>query len=163
MGDIIGKHCRRKVLPSNIEVEQTLKKQKTYNVPVYGPRRIVYTKKRKTETSADTLESPFNRNTDPDDEMAWKEYIENKYNNITNQINKKNRINKYDKIQEEIQKLRAKKAPGVDNSTNKHIKETPLEYHAYLSNLINAIFTTKHFPPQWNNLYPKPNKSPLFT
>lgn len=104
--------------------------------------------KQRTEIVRETLENQFIMNRDSEDDIHWKQNIENKYNTVFCQNkNKKTLTNQQKEIQKEILKLKPKEARVVKKLTNKQIKKTPPEYPQFITNLTKGIPTSKTFHP----------------
>ena len=65
-----------------------------------------------------------------------------------------------------IKKLKPKKAPGVDQVTNSHLRNLPNKTLTQLLVIINSCIELQYFPTTWKHAtvvaIPKPGKNPIF-
>ncbi|GFU94696.1 probable RNA-directed DNA polymerase from transposon X-element [Trichonephila clavipes] len=63
-----------------------------------------------------------------------------------------------------VQRIKPKKSPGLDQISNRMIKNLPLKFLLFITLLINQIFKNNYFPDSWKTavVIPilKPNKNP---
>lgn len=139
------------------------------NPPLHGRNGMAYTDKAKSEAMADTLESTFQPNDDPSDidhiELVEKGVGDFMADNTHSPIEDDARCTPKEVISL-IQKLKNKKAPGMDNIPNVAIKNLPKKAVLLITNLYNIMIRNQFCVPTFKIskivLFPKPGKDPAF-
>ncbi|GFT71472.1 RNA-directed DNA polymerase from mobile element jockey [Trichonephila clavipes] len=130
-----------------------------------GPTGIAYTDAQKAETLANALEDQFQLNNiqNPDTDTQHMRLVDRFFINDNN-FDDTPISTKPSELLQYIKKLKIKKAPGNDKITNKMVLNFPISIIFQLTNLINKILYTGHFPQAWKTatVIPilKPGKDP---
>jgi hypothetical protein len=124
----------------------------------------------KAEDKAEILAGIFSDNhrlTIPDTPTSHGHHVETTVASFLKRIEQTKEVHhpiRYTEIQQIIQKLKIRKAPGADEITTpllRHLSHTAMKH---LTAIYNAILTTGYFPPVWKHAkvlaIPKPHKSP---
>ncbi|GFT43964.1 RNA-directed DNA polymerase from mobile element jockey [Trichonephila clavipes] len=130
-----------------------------------GPTGIAYTDTQKAETLANALEDQFQLNNiqNPDTDNQHMRLVDRFFINDNN-FDDTPISTKPSELLQYIKKLKIKKAPGKDKITNKMVLNFPISIIFQLTNLINKILYSGHFPQAWKTatVIPilKPGKDP---
>ncbi|GFU66258.1 RNA-directed DNA polymerase from mobile element jockey [Trichonephila clavipes] len=130
-----------------------------------GPTGIAYTDTQKAETLANALEDQFQLNNiqNPDTDNQHMRLVDRFFINDNN-FDDIPISTKPSELLQYIKKLKIKKAPGRDKITNKMVLNFPTSVIFQLTNLINKILHSGHFPQAWKTatVIPilKPGKDP---
>ncbi|GFT04060.1 probable RNA-directed DNA polymerase from transposon X-element [Trichonephila clavipes] len=112
-----------------------------------GPTGIAYTDTQKAETLANSLENQFQLNDiqNPDSDNQHMRPVDRFFINDNNFVDTP--INtKPSELLTYIKKMKIKKAPGRDQITNKMVLNFPISVIFQITNLINNILNSGHFP-----------------
>jgi endonuclease/exonuclease/phosphatase family metal-dependent hydrolase len=139
------------------------------NPPLHGTRGLVYTATDKANTMADTLENTFTPNDDPSD-IDQIELVEDAVEDFS-QANTQAPLSGEDicspkEVRETIDRLKVKKAPGMDGIPNMALKQLPPTALVYLANVYNNMLRKQYFATSLKEskiiLFAKPGKDPAF-
>ena len=133
---------------------KNIKKPITTNLPIKNPdNKWMLDDKNKCEAFADHLEKTFTplttmcKPTAIQGPLAKEDQIKITTKDVTNHINR----------------LKTKKAAGMDNINGKAIKSLPLSGHTGIANLFNGVIRLNYFPRVWKHariiMIPKPGKN----
>ncbi|MFS5355118.1 reverse transcriptase family protein, partial [Streptococcus agalactiae] len=123
----------------------------------------VYTNADKAETFADTLERECRENTHPEED----EQHERKVRRVVRRLRSTEDLEEVKptsptEVEGIIKRLKNRKAPGKDGITNVMVKQLPRKGIAAITNIINAVLRTRHFPTGWKQadiiMFSKPKK-----
>lgn len=142
-------------------------RKKVYHLPpIHGLNGMAYDNNSKTEALADNYESQFQINEDVEDEEHDLQVsrVVNRYLRDAPPIIESDCTPT--EIVQIIDKLKNKKAPGIDKINNKCLKHLPVNILIFLTALINAIIKFSHFPQSWKTAVicpiPKPDSDLTF-
>lgn len=125
-------------------------KRKPFNPipPLNSPNGVVFLPQEKSEVIACSLENQFKPHDIPDNYIskdfsgAVLSYLQRPYRNNLKPATA------YE-ISNFIQKLKPDKAPGIDNISNRMIKNAPLKFILLITYLINFLLQHSYFPDIW--------------
>lgn len=135
--------------------------------PLHGVNGMAYSDQSKANAFADTLESTFTPHNDPSNIDAIEEVEEevDRINDLTASAKDINIVTPRE-VRKIIQRLKNKKAPGLDLIPNQAMKHLTKKATVYLTKIFNSMLKLQYFSINMKKskviLFPKPGKDQAF-